>query len=304
MISAANPIVENFLNNMAQLDARMATDESQLSSGLQVQRPSDKPEVAADVVALLAEIGQNTQVQSNLAAVKMEVDSGEQALESGMNLLDSAVTLGSQASNTLTGPSSTNNSASILANIAQQLTGLQSELVGLSNTQANGKYIFSGDQDSTAAYSVDAGGVVTQIATASATRLIADSNGVPFAVARTAKDIFDNPAGSVFAAMTALQTAVAANSAAGVSTALSALKTARDQLSSQLSFYGTVQDRVKSATDLAAGVQTNRTQMLSAKRDTDMAAAASDLAQIQVERQAALMAESQVPRKSLFDYMG
>ena len=177
-------------------------------------------------------------------------------------------------------------------------------MVGLSNTQANGKFIFSGDQDSTAAYSIDAAGVVTQTATASATRRISDSNGVPFAVAKTAKEVFDNPAASVFAAMTALRTAVAGNSAAGVGTALDALKAARDVVSSQLNFYGTVQERVKAATDLASTVQLNRTAMLSTKRDADMVAAASDLAQIQVQRQAALAAQSQTSRKTLFDYMG
>ena len=91
MITATNPMVENFLDNMAQLDARMTATERRLSSGLDIQRPSDKPDVAADVVELQGELVQNKQVQANLTGVKLEVDTGEQSLETAMNLLDSAV---------------------------------------------------------------------------------------------------------------------------------------------------------------------------------------------------------------------
>lgn len=304
MVNASNPIIETFLDNMSQLDTRLATAERQLASGLRIQKPSDAPDVAADVVELQAELVQNTQVQANLTRVKTEVDTGEQALENTMNLLDSAVVLASQASSTLNGPVASNDAANVLTNIAQQLSSIQTQLVGLSNSQANGKYIFSGDQDSTPAYSIDAAGNITQVATAAATRRITDSNGVPFAVARTASEIFDNPAGSVFAAISALAAAVTSKSGAGVTAALTALQTGRDQVSGQLNFYGTVQDRVKTATDLASSVQMNRTQMLATNRDADMASAASELAEIQIQRQAAMAAESQVSRKTLFDYLG
>ena len=236
--------------------------------------------------------------------MKTEVDTGEQALENAMNLLDSAVVLASQASSTLNGPVASNDAANVLTNISQQISSIKAQLVGLSNSQANGKYIFSGDQDSSSAYSIDAAGNITQVATAAATRRITDSNGVPFAVARTGAEIFDNPAGSVFAAVSALEAAVTAKSGAGVTAALTALQTGRDQVSGQLNFYGTVQDRVKTAIDLASSVKVNRTQMLAANRDADMATAASDLAEIQIQRQAAMAAQSQVPRKTLFDYLG
>ena len=60
-------------------------------------------------------------------------------------------------------------------------------MVDLSNTQVQGRYIFSGDQDQTPAYQINTGtdpigNGVTQLATSASTRQVEDPEGGAFPV--------------------------------------------------------------------------------------------------------------------------
>ena len=68
-------------------------------------------------------------------------------------------------------------------------------------------------------------------------------------------------------------------------------------------FYGAVQNRVDSAVDLSATLETQLKTELSGIQDADLTAAITDLNQASTQQQATLAAEKEMPRTSLFDFL-
>ena len=108
----------------------------------------------------------------------------------------------------------------------------------------------------------------------------------------------------MFAAIQDLITNLANNNEAGITTATDSLKLADKHLNGQVAFYGTVQNRVQEATDLAGKFQTQHQTELSQLRDADIPALAVQLSQLQVQREASMAVEANVARmKNLFDFL-
>jgi flagellin-like hook-associated protein FlgL len=82
------------------------------------------------------------------------------------------------------------------------------------------------------------------------------------------------------------------------------VRLAGDYLNRMLSFYGSVQRKVDEAFDSAKRLETQLTIELGDKRDADLAAAIVELQQSTAQEEAALGARAQLPRTSLFDYLG
>jgi flagellar hook-associated protein 3 FlgL len=281
--------------------------QAQVSSGFRVQTPSDDPAAVPSILQVQAEIGNDQQIQSNLGSVTNELGTADSALQSAIQAVQDAGTLATEGANSTA-------TADERANIAQQVAGLQQTLVGISQTTFNGRYIFSGDQDTGPAYQLDSSqpNGVKQLISAPSTRVIADATGTAISVAKTAQQIFDaqNPDGSdapgnVFAALNSLLTALNNNDQAGIAQAASALQSAGTCLNQQLAFYGEAEDRVAAATDLAQKFQTQQQAQLSSLRDADIPTVAVQLTQSQSDQQAALSAEANIAQqKNLFSYLG
>jgi flagellin-like hook-associated protein FlgL len=75
-------------------------------------------------------------------------------------------------------------------------------------------------------------------------------------------------------------------------------------LNTQLAFYGTAQDSVSAATTAAATLTTQFQVQISGMQDADETQSILNLTQAQTEQQAALQSFQQIPRTSLFDYLG
>jgi flagellar hook-associated protein 3 FlgL len=305
MLQSFDPVREKFLADLESLNSRIAKTQAELTSGIRVGRPSDDPSAVGDVLQLESDIGRVTQVTANLNAVKSEVDSASGVVQDSISLLDQARSLAAQgASDTL--PSSQRPA------LAAQVEQILSALVNASRATYAGRYLFSGDSSLQPAYDVNLANPngVDRLLTAPATRLIQDSNGVVFAVSKTAQDLFDhrNPddslaADNVFGAVNSLRVALLNNDQAATATAAAALQKAQDYLSLQSTFYGAVENRVTTAIDLAQRFQLQWQSSLSNVRDTDVAAATTDLSEENLSQQAAMQAQASMPRSSLFDFL-
>jgi len=307
MVLNIHGATQAYLANLDRTQQQINQAQSEVSSGYRVQTPSDDPAAVPPILQVQADLGNNRQVQSNLSSVSNELGTADSALQSAVQAVASAITLAAQGANSTV-------TASDRANIAQQVAGLQQTLVGISQTTFNGRYIFSGDQDTSPAYQLDSTQPdgVKQLITASSTRTIVDATGTAISVARTAQQIFDakNPdgtdaSGNVFGALNSLLTALNNNDQNGITQASSALKTADTYLNQQLAFYGEAQDRISAASDLAQKFQTQQTSELSTLRDADIPAVALQLSQAQLDQQASLSAEANIEQsKNLFSYLG
>jgi flagellar hook-associated protein 3 FlgL len=305
MLQTLDPMRSQFLNDLASLQNRMTQTQAQLTSGIRISQASDDPAAVGDVLQLQSDVGRATQVTTNLNNVKSAVDTASGVVQDAVSLLDQARSLAAQASSsTLTAAQRTG--------MASQAEQILNTLVDDSRATFDGQYIFSGDSSSQAAYQVDLANPngVDRLVTAPASTLIQDSTGVTFAVAKTAQDLFDhrNPDDSlatdnVFAAVNSLRVALLNNDQAGTVAAAASIQTSQDYLNQQGAFYGAVQNRITNALDVAQKFQLQSQTALSNERDTDVAAAATELTQEQLSEQAAMQAQASMPRNSLFDVL-
>jgi len=134
--------------------------------------------------------------------------------------------------------------------------------------------------------------------------------GVTFPISMTAQELFDNSDANgnptpqnAFAALNNLQLALASGDSASISTALGDVQSASTFLNQQLAFYGTAQNRITSALDLAQKFQLQDQTNLSNLQDTNAPAVALQLTQDSTDLSAAMSAQARMPTTSLFDYL-
>lgn len=305
MIQGFDPIRDTFLADLENLTTRMTATQAQISAGVRVGKPSDDPAAVGDIIQLEFDIGRVTQTTQNLYTFKGEVDTAELALQSAGSLLIQARSLAVQGTNAT-------QTAAQRGVLALQVQGILEELANISRTVFGGRYVFSGDQALSPAYQINLANAngVDRLLTAPATRLARDVSGTQFTVALTAEQIFDhrNPddtlaADNVFTAVNSLRVALAANNQAGITTALDSLTQAQDYFEQQHSFYGATQNRLTKTLDLAQNYHVQWQASLSQARDTDIVAASTQLAQENLNQQAALQAQASMHRTTLFDYL-
>jgi len=305
MIQNSGAVSQQFLANLQLLQQQMAQTQQQISSGSKISQASDAPNAVGDVLQLESDLGRVNQVTSNLNLVSGQVNSAESALQTATTLLDQVSSLAAQ------GAGSTVSAAS-RATFSQQVGQILSSLVAASQTQFNGAYVFGGDQPTSPSYQVNLSNPngVDRLVTTQSTALIQDASGITFAASKTAQDIFDHrnsddslASDNIFSAVNSLRIALANNDTAGISAAISSIKTAQDYFSQQLAFYGGVQSQISNAQDVAQKFQLQDQTALSGEKDTNIAEASVSLAQQQASYQAAIQAEATVPKTSLFSYL-
>ena len=292
---------DSFLANLEVLNRQVATDQERMNSGLRVNRASDDPSAVADILRLNTQIAASDRMQQDLGRVKSEVDSAENAMQSAISLLEKAISDASE------GATTTN--ASRRPILAKEIQSILEQMVSLSRTTSDGRYVFSGDNDQTALYQMD-GATVKQAATATNTRLVSGPGGATLSVSKTASELFDArdangdaTSENVFNAIQKLQTALENNDESGIDAASDLLHSALTGLNNNLAFYGTAQNRVQAATDLAAKYEAQWKVEQSDRRDADMASTIVDSQTAQLHLQAAMQMEGQRPKTSLFDYL-
>jgi flagellar hook-associated protein 3 FlgL len=299
MIQNISPSADAFLAAVNQLQAKVERAQEEIGSGLRVNKPSDDPSVVSDILQINSSLSRNTQIGQNLGNVTAEVSGAEQALSGAVSTLDNVATLlGSQGANF-------NRTASDRAEIAAQIQDQLQNLIGDANTSVGNRFVFSGDADQTTPYALDlttANGT-TPYAGSAATRQVEDPRGGAFSVSQSAQQIFDAPGASVFAAVNAIRVALLANDQAGITTGLADLKTAQDSLNSSLSYYGSIQNQVADASAATTTIGLQLASNLSAVRDADAVAVASDLTTAQLQLQAAFSARAKFPSTSLFNFL-
>lgn len=297
---------EIFLANLSHAQVRLDRAQRQLSSGLKIQTAADAPDDVAPLLQLRAALDYNGQMQNNLARAAAEAKAADDAISTATKLMDRAVALASQAGS----PTAT---AESRHNIALEIQGIHEQILGLSRTQADGRYIFSGDLDQYPAYDLDLSlsTGVTELTTAWATRRIEDPAGGTFATSRTAREIFDLrnaddsiAGGNVFFALNSLRTALENDDAPAIGNALTAVKRASDHLTTQVAFYGNIQNRVTHCAEYSSSSRVRLQTEISRKEDADITEAALELSQANLQVQTALTARAQARRTSLFDLLG
>lgn len=300
MISSLDAGSLTFLLGLDRIQRRSENAQREITTGLRINTVSDDPSQITPLLETRAQLDNVTQINSNLGRVKNEVDTAESSLQAAVTLIERAQTLGTQGQSSFADAQGRTVAATELGGILQQL-------VSVSNTNVDGRYIFSGDSDQKAAYTIDLTQTnpISGYAGSATTRQVQHPDGSLFSVSKTARDLFDssNPQTNVFQSINNLRQALLNNDQTGITAALSSVGAADSYLNGQLAFYGGVQNRVSNATGYGASLETRLNVQLSGIQDADLTKAITEFQQANVNQQAALEARAKVPHTSLFDYL-
>ena len=300
MISSLDPAALRFLSGLEQIQQRTQRAQREMTTGLRINTVSDDPEQIANLIQTKTDLDRIKQIDLNLGRIKTEVDTSENALQTAVKLVERAQTLGSQGQSNI-------NSADIRKDLAGELGGILEQLVSISRTSVDGRYVFSGDSDQQAPYTVDLNqpNPISPYSGSPATRQVQSSDGSLISVSKTAQDIFDSPnvTENVFVSINNLRSALLNNDQAGIDAALPCVLSSGTHLNTELAFYGVVQNRITSGQDFGATLETQLQTQISQIQDADLAQAITELTQAKTQQDATLASRAKMPTTSLFNYL-
>lgn len=305
-IGPTTPGAAWFLQGIANVEQAQAQTIRQLSSGYKVQTAADSPALTPDLVQTGSSLASAQDYQTRLALALTEAQTADSSLGTGISLLESARALAVQGADSSA-------TASTRQTLAAQVQSIQQQIVGLANTSVAGRYIFGGASDQSPTYSYSGSGQLgaQQLSDQTPGAATVDTTGQVVYQGLTANQIFDasdsggNPvSGNVFVALQSLVTALNNNDPSGAGTALDSLKAASDYLNQQQGVYGAAENRIAGEQSTVSAQITGLQTSIGGIRDTDVSQAATQLSAETVQQAAAYGAQSLIPRKSLFDYLG
>jgi flagellar hook-associated protein 3 FlgL len=305
VISSLSPSSQIFLDGVDLIQQRIQQANQQVSSGLKISVASDAPDQIGDLLQLKSNEAMNTQLKSNLGLELTNAQTADSSLGTAIQLMDNATQVAAEGANST-------QTAETRATLAQQVQGLMAQMVNISQTQVQGRYIFSGDNDQSPSYVLDLSAPtgVDQVSNAPATRQIQNPEGGTFQASQTAQQIFDDQANggpsqsNVFNALNSLRVALLNNDSAGITSAQNMIKQASLHLNDAESFYGNVETQIQSATTYSTTYSTQLQAQVGGIEDADVAASAQMLTESTTQLQAAFAARSKIPTDTLFSYLG
>lgn len=301
MISSVNPSIQAFVNAVNQIQQSAMAAQTEMNTGLKINQVSDAPDQISALLQTQAQIAQLNQINTNLGLVQDQTNSGQNALQSAVQVMDQVQTLAAEGDNS-------NTTAATRSTLATQIGNQLANLVNLANSASGGKYLFSGDTDQTQPYTIDLtqANPVSAYQGSASTPQVQIPGGSTISISLTAQQIFDGSGAgnSVFSAVTSLMTAMQNNDQAGIDAAMPLVASASSYLNQQLASYGAIQDQVNNAVTEGQTQSTQLATNLSDIQSADMTQVIEQLNQTNLQEQAVLGAQAQMPQKSLFSYLG
>lgn len=286
---------------MLDQQAKLNASEEQLASGKRVNRPSDDPSAAVQVLKLGEVSDQIAQYQRNAGVAQSRLEQEEVALDGISNLLQRVRELAVQGNNDTNGLE--NRQA-----IAYEIREHMESFLQLANSRdANGEYVFAGYRTDSAPYSHDGVGNFTYNGDTGQRRLqIGENRDV--AIGDPGQEIFDfipangggtTNVGSIIYDLAANYAAGNAdpNAIADLDAALGRVLDTRAQVGARLAAID-AQRSSNDALDLAV------VQVKSSLEDLDYAEAISRFNQQLVGLQASQQAFMKIQNLSLFNFLG
>ena len=141
-------------NQLGGIQGSLAKTQEQLSTGKQVNKPSDAPDKASLITRLQSEMTRQASYQGNLDAVNIRLKAQETALTNTSDVMYRFKELAIQAANDTL-------SNADRSTISMEMTQLREQILSMANSQdSNGNYLFAGSRVSQAPFAEDAKGRV------------------------------------------------------------------------------------------------------------------------------------------------
>jgi flagellar hook-associated protein 3 FlgL len=281
------------LNNLQKNIAKGEKIQRELSSGKQINRPSDSPTGTVKSMQLRGEARATEQHARN-------ADDGLGWLNTLQDTLDSSSTLVNRVRDlTVQALSSGSNDVQSNSALATEVAQIKSSLVGYANTRYLDRPIFGGATTGTVAY--DENGVFvgdtaqTMRTVGAGAKVRVDANGA---------EAFGDPGSTqLFTVLDELTRNIGSGNTAALGDDLKNLDIASNQIKTTLSDVGARYNRVEGMKQSAQDRLLSVTAQLSDVEDVDLPKTIMDMQMQQTSYQAALAATAKVIQPSLIDFL-
>lgn len=273
----------------------LRTSQARLSSGKAIERVSDDPNRAVDVLALRQQLRRAEQWDRAATDTEARLRSADTALVSSLDVMTRVKELAVRASNSGT------TDATQRGAIAAELRGLRDELLALANSEYLGRPLFNGTAAG-AAYDPSTGAYLGNDAVFE--RSVA--SGMSVAANLTGEQVYGSqsaPGGDLFAVVDRLAAAVAAGDEGLVAVEHDRLDVAAERLGAAAAEIGMRSQRLETVRARAELDEVGLRERLSIAEDVDVAEALLTMQADENAYTAALRAASKVLPPSLVDYL-
>jgi flagellar hook-associated protein 3 FlgL len=280
------------LANLQRNIAKSEKIQEQLSSGKQINRPSDSPTGTVSALQLRTESRANEQYLRNAQDGLGWLDTVESSLSSASTLLNRVRDLTVQGLNTGSGNAQSREA------LAVEVDQIREQLLSHANTKYLDRPVFGGTTAGSAAY--DATGTYvgdegqTMRTVSAGTKVRVDTNG---------PQAFGAGPTGVFGVLTDLAAAMRSGDDAALTAGLNNLDGASNVLRTAMSDVGARYNRINQAKESAQDRLLSVTAQLSDIEDIDLPKTIMEMQLQQTSYQAALAASAKVIQPSLIDFL-
>jgi len=292
-----NPnIAPDVLADLQQSQVSLDTALQQVSTGKSVNQPSDNPAAAAAMVQNTIETGDVDQYTQNVSSALSTVQSASSALSSVVTELTQAVSIGTA------GATGTNSSANLQSMVAQ-VQGILSSVVSQANTSVAGVYLFGGTSNTTP-YTEDSSSPYGYTYSGNSdVNSVAVGDGTSVQVNVPGSQIFSNSSNNVLGSLSDLITALQSGDSSAISTATTAVDSAVNYIGDQQVLYSNAESQLNSQETSLQQDTVSLTSQANNLIGVDMATAATNLSQAEVQNSAAMAAAAKVLPNTLLNYL-
>ena len=296
---------DNAIYNLQHQRAAIETLQEQLSSGMMVNRPSDDPLTARQVVDLQNQIAAGEQYGSNIEKAELLLNITNTSLTGMSGLMQQVKKIAGDMASGIT-------DATTISGAIGNLTQLKQQLIDLGNTRLGGQYVFAGFSDS---QPFDAAGnfsgtddlLKVEIAQGSqvATNLSGGTllrGGTPSAAVGSGATAGASPV-DILGSIDALVAALSANDRSGIADGVKNVKAAGDQIAAAQADVAGRLVRLDNMKTLIENNQNTLKTIYGDLQNVDYAKAGVQLSQMTTAFNAALSATAKLTQLSLMDYM-
>lgn len=279
---------------------KMQEIQEKLSSGKQINHPSDDPSGTRKVLGLKTEELQFQQFSDNTAAAKEQINYTFNTLESIQEILYKVKELTMQASNDTLGQSERKI-------IASEMNELLESVLQFTNTDNDGRYIFSGTKTSTVPFSAvrDSSGRI------SAVSYTGNNEEIKYQVGPNTYIQVNTPGGTFFQDNEIFSTLISLRDALESSTFDSTafldlrntLDTATDTLSTEITKFGAKANRLEMTAHSLENSQIALKELISYTEDADIASLIMDLKRQENVLQSSLETGARIIQPTLLDFL-
>ena len=145
---------DNASKQLGSIQGSLAKTQTQLSTGKQINRPSDAPDKSSLITRLQSEMTRQASYQGNLNAVNVRLQAEETALRNTSNVMYRFKELAVQAANDTLSTADRNT-------LSFEMIQLREQILSMANSQdSNGNYLFAGSRVAQQPFGEDAKGRV------------------------------------------------------------------------------------------------------------------------------------------------